>query len=74
MYIDVFFLNINSPVAEIGSQSLHFSRGQDGCFLNSASGLLEYTSYVITVGKLAITNNVTFSFVDVSILDVLASQ
>ena len=41
---------------------------------SAQSGLLEFTSYVIPVGKMAITNNVTSSFVSVSIVDVLASQ
>ena len=30
--MDFFFLNINWPVAEVGLQSLHFPRGQDGYF------------------------------------------
>ena len=34
IYMDVFFFNINWPVAEIGSQSLRFPRRQDGCFFN----------------------------------------
>ena len=58
------FLNINWPFADIGSQSLHFSWGQDG-YLLTQSGLLEFTSYVTPVGKMAIMN-VTSSFVGVS--------
>ena len=43
-------------------------------FLISTIWFVRIYIYVIPVGKMAITNNVTSSFVSVSIVDVLASQ
>ena len=74
--MDFFFLNINWPVAEVGLQSLHFSRGQHGSFLINAIWFVRI--YVIhnSSWKIGFKNNVTSSFVGgrVSIRDVQASQ
>ena len=74
--MDFFFLNIHWPVADVGLQSLHFPRGQDGFFLINAVWFVRI--YVIhnSSWKIGFTSNATSSFVGgcVSILNVQASQ
>ena len=74
--MDFFFLDINGPVAEVGLQSLHFPRDQDGFFLINAIWFVRV--YVIhnSSWKIGFKNNATSFFMSgsVSILGVQASQ